>query len=214
MMATSHDKQQRAGFTVVELLFAISFLSFVLIFVVTTTVQLIRTYDKCIALKAINQSGRSITDLLSRDISTSKVLTASPSAAQRRLCLDSISYVWNPPSGPINYNKYSTTTTPIELVRVPDSGQKLCIPTNPPTNTVYPTIPVAGAQELLSPNIAVGSLTTASTSVGGARLVQLSMQLTTAGTNAPTLAGNLCDGGIVGEFCASSAFTTTIYVTK
>lgn len=181
-----------------------SFLAFILIFVVTTTIQLIRTYDKGVTIKSINSSGRSITDLLSRDIGASKLLIRVPAA--NRLCLDNVSYVWNPPPGPGGTNKYTTATPSIQLVRVPDSGQSLCV-------SPYPNVPTnTGAEELLSTNIAVASLTTASTA--DRDLVRIDVRLSTSGSNAPTLAGGICDGGVVGEFCAASTFTTTIYVLR
>lgn len=196
-MATS---RRNKGFTIIELMLAMSFLAFILIFVVSATIQLLRTYNKGLAIKDINQSGRSITDQLSRDIQATKTVIVAPGA--NRICTDTVAYAWNPDGS--TANKYPGGTPDIELVRIASPNYTLC-------KSPYPNIPTAGAAELLTTGIAVQTIHTVIST--DQKLVQMRLDLATSGSNAPTDAG-ACAGDSTGQFCATASFATTIYTSN
>jgi len=92
-----HHNKKNNGFTLIELMLAMTFVAFILVFMSLTLVQMLRTYDKGVSMKQINQAGRSIVDDISQsirsqlpgDIDTTNV-------AGGTLCVGSTMYVWNP----------------------------------------------------------------------------------------------------------------------
>jgi hypothetical protein len=99
------------GFTVIELTLAMAFLGFILIFTTTTTVQMMRTYNKGLTIKQINQAGRTLTEDLARSLSAGKASDVNTSyVAQGRLCVGNAVYMWTPVYNPDNtYNSNVTT---------------------------------------------------------------------------------------------------------
>lgn len=132
-----------AGFTLVELMLAMAFISVLLIAIATTSVQISNIYNKGLTLSSVNQAGREISSSLKRDISASKPFSVTETdennmfIIQRknnkvfggRLCTGGVSYVWNYGWAIVDsandYNLYSNGTK-VRLVRVIDSASQLC----------------------------------------------------------------------------------------
>lgn len=153
----SHDNKN--GFTLIELMLAMTFIAVLLIAIAITTIQISAIYNKGITLREVNQAGRSISDDLQRSISsvvpfdvTPKV-DASPATETSkyvvrdgggRLCLGRYTYAWNygrSITAGSEYNKYNNSET-VRFAKITDPSGSLC--TNPTA-----TIDRADATEML-----------------------------------------------------------------
>lgn len=143
--------QRNRGFTLVELLLAMTGVSVLLISIATTTIQLMNLYQKGMTVKAINSAGRDIGDIIKRDglaISGDSDVTyvdpADDSNNLGRLCLGGYSYVWNTPESlrssdvnvGVSYNVSGARGDKIVFARVTDSAGGLCRK----VSGVYPAI--------------------------------------------------------------------------
>ncbi len=134
----SHVSQK--GFTIIELMLAMTFTALLLMAVAMTTIQISDMYNKGITLKEVNQAGRSISDDITRTIAQSEPFDiASPTSRYivksggGRLCTGRSTYVWNigkalrgGPGAPSIYNVYVDSPDAIRLVKVNDPGGNLC----------------------------------------------------------------------------------------
>lgn len=198
-------KRASQGFTLTELMIAMAFLAFVLIFIVTAMVQYMGTYNKGLVYKEINQAGRTIFEDVTRSIRTSSANVRYMD--EGRLCVGGQTYVWNT-ENPNTNNEYDAGS-PADgeeiagIIRVADSTGSLC-------TGGLPDIPQAGEIVVASPNVAVQSFTGRSADSG--RLYSLALELSTSGANAPVnIAGNIqCAPDRSGDFCAVASFETNI----
>lgn len=216
---TRRANYNQAGFTLVELMLALAFVAFVLIFATTTIVQIMRTYNKGLAVKEINQTARNVMEDMTRiirDSSTNAIVTApltnSPSTSKGRVCFGSVSYVWNFTNTTLN--QY-TDNSRINFARVNDPGSSLCVL----SGGNYPKVDKTQATELLSGNVWVQQLTVTPT-VGG-QFYDIFIQLSTVDDpTAPAITYNWpnpipeqrvqCTGGNNGQFCAVANFSTSV----
>lgn len=152
----SHDNKK--GFTLIELMIAMTFIAILLVAIAMTTVQISAIYNKGITLREVNQAGRSVSDELQRSISSSipfdvtPQIDASPATAASkyvkrdaggRLCLGRYTYVWNygasiakEDGAPGIYNKYSGTNDPVRFAKVFDPSGALCANATDPNSTI------------------------------------------------------------------------------
>ena len=66
-MTSNKNTNQIQGFTLVELLLAMTGVAILLVAVATTTIQLMNMYHKGITIKTINSAGREVGDTIKRD---------------------------------------------------------------------------------------------------------------------------------------------------
>lgn len=123
------------GFTIIELMLAMTFVSVLLLAIALTIVQIGTIYNKGITLKEVNQAGRSISDDLRRSISSSASFSPGSNVvntpAGGRLCTGQFSYVWNYAAAlianePSLIRFEGSNPTEIRLLKVPDSGRLYC----------------------------------------------------------------------------------------
>jgi type II secretory pathway pseudopilin PulG len=150
------------GFTLVELMLAMSFISLLLLAIAMTTIQVSNIYTKGITLREVNQAGRAVSDELQRSIASSapfEVDTTLPNTKYisqtggGRLCTGRYTYAWNFGSAlkggtgaPLIMNKYTAgDTTQIRFVKVSDSASDLC-----PSSGPLPAIDRSKATEMLT----------------------------------------------------------------
>lgn len=91
-------KRKTHGFTLVELNLAIIFVAILVIAVALVTINVTKINQRGIMLKTINQTGREVMDMLQRDLATartSQVEYVAPIDGVGRLCLGTVSYVFN-----------------------------------------------------------------------------------------------------------------------
>lgn len=146
----SPASSRRRGFTLVELMLAMSFIGLLLIVVTLTAIQMMRTYNRGLTLKEVNTVGRAVSDDIKRTIAASRPFIVYPPrvpgnptvnydsrlvlayptsvATDGRLCTGQYTYAWNigRPNGS-SYNKFIDSSQPlVRLVKVADAGGSLC----------------------------------------------------------------------------------------
>ena len=135
----NHNKQ---GFTLIELMLAMTFVSALLLAIAMTVIQISNIYTKGLTLKEVNQAGRTISTELKRGISQSApFLVSSKYINQKsggvsyggRLCVGQYSYIWNYGSALVNSgtdknnsNVYAGGSTKMSFVKAPDSSGSYC----------------------------------------------------------------------------------------
>jgi len=156
------DKAQR-GFTVIELMLAMTSVSVLMITIALTVVQLANIYNKGTTLRAVDQAGRAISRDMQTTLATSQLMDVGSDGKGGinyriqsqvgsdgsdpdggRLCTGTYSYVWNIGKAlkkPVN--TYQDDTEQIRLVKVRDAGAQYC-------NDLSMDINKADATELLS----------------------------------------------------------------
>jgi len=211
------------GFTLIELMLAMSFVGVLLLGIAMTTIQISNIYTKGLTLREVNQAGRSVSDDLKRSIASSPMFDADPTSDTAkyivrdgggRLCVGRYTYAWNYGSAlrggtgaPAVVNSYDDGQA-VRFAKVDDPSAALCAD---PTVA----IPRANANELLSASdrdLAVHKLTLsegAKDTQTGQALYAISLiigtndkaQLTTNDTSCKPPAG---DGGEI--YCSVNQF--------
>lgn len=224
----SRHNHRQQGFTVIELTLAMAFLAFILIFTTITTIQMMRTYNKGVTIKQINQAGRTLIEDLSRSLSAGSAADIDTTfIPQGRLCVGKTVYIWNPvytPSktyNPVIWTKFNNK--PATLIRS-DRTSVTC--SNSPALNLMPT---TDRFALLSDQARVLGVDVQQNS--DKKLVTLTFMIGTYDSSEePALgaspmntgglyitpyysSGNLtCRPGSEGNFCSFSSFKTTVYV--
>lgn len=151
--------RSKNGFTLVELMLAMAFLSLLLIAIATTAMYMSRLFDKGQTLKQVNQSGREVSDAIRRDARAASGLTeywVRPNAPDNptrlgRMCFGSVSYVWNEASrlqANVGVRYGNNPGAPqVILARMNDPGGEFC---RKNASGVYPTAVPASATEMLN----------------------------------------------------------------
>lgn len=210
------DKQK--GFTLVELMLAIAFIGFIILFTVLAVLQVMQTYNKGLTVKEINQTARTAVEDMARAAKGSSTVVTSAIPAGR-VCFGSVSYVWNYQGS--TTNRYTSAGNPaVTMARVNDPGAAMCVA----SAGVYPNVPAAQATSLLTDRVWVQMLSVAQNTSN--EMVTITMQLSTKEdvTN-PTLQDPFpssdpdpnnpatwvrCTGVGGSEFCATATFSTTV----
>lgn len=217
-MTQTHHTRQSRGFTLVELTLAIAFIGFLVLFTVIATIQVMRTYDKGLAVKEINQTARTVMAEMARTVGAASFTTIDTtpndeSPTQSRICAGGVSYVWNIADQSVN--RFSGPGNPrVTFVRVNDSGGSLCSK----VAGSYPDVNPAQATRLLSNRVWVQQVSLTKDSATG--LAAISVQLST--TDDPTspalepapppIGGVRCKGGANDRFCAVATLSTTVAI--
>lgn len=200
---TRHARQ--AGFTLIELMLALAFVGFILVFAVTTIVQVMQTYNKGLSVKQINQAARTTLEDMSRYLHSADPGAVNTTAlGSNRVCFGGISYVWNLYNTPsASANKYNDGTS-LTFARVSDASSAMC--SN--ASGSYPAVPKTQATDILQSNVWVMALSVSQPTVANP-LTDISIKLAVA--NDPALSGGNCTiGGTQGQFCATAVFNTTV----
>lgn len=196
------QQHKQNGFTLVELMLAMAFLTFVLLFIVTAMVQYMGTYNKGLVYKEINQAGRTIFEDITRSLRTSSANVRQMD--EGRLCVGGQTYVWNTPLGADQStdNRYQSGVKIEGIIRVPDAAGQFC--------SSLDQIPRNGETVIANPGVVIQSFTGESGDNGG--LYSLALVMSTGGDNSPVdNFGNIeCEPGNKGQFCAVASFETNI----
>ncbi len=149
------------GFTLIELMLAMTFISVLLLGIAMTIIQIGTTYNKGMALKEVNQSARDIGTDVQRSMAAVSAISDDDyvgTTSGGRLCLGTVSYIWN-------YGKAFAENDPgitwyaddtdhirkIHLIKIQDSSKIYCAKDGTGV-LLHPTVGVSDAtpaQDLL-----------------------------------------------------------------
>jgi prepilin-type N-terminal cleavage/methylation domain-containing protein len=222
------------GFTLIELMLAMTFISILLLAIAMTIIQISTIYNRGITLKEVNQVARTLSDELDRGISESQTFLLTPAAHRYvtttwggRVCLGQYSYIWNYGSAlqlgaTSTRNVYSSetptvTADSIKFVKVPDNGGNYCS-----GNSLYDKIDQTNAVELLQAGdhdlalhqLSITSLDKAADSRTGQRLYTVTMIVGTNKVSALTPDATAClgpsDKNSDLQYCSIQQFTLVV----
>jgi hypothetical protein len=125
------ENQLQAGFTLVELSMSLLFIAFIILFLTTTLLSIIHTYNRGIWINQINAAGRQINSDIA-DQARYSVSTFVVRIEQQRLCIGGVVYLWNT-AAQIDEKKAKNwyygegeTSTKLRLSRVIDKTGEYC----------------------------------------------------------------------------------------
>lgn len=125
-------KSSRQGFTIIELMLSMSFVSMLIVVILLTVVQMTKIYEKGISMREVNQVGRSIANDLTRTIGSSEpfdlgetdsfVQTFGPDGhpTSGRLCTGQTTYIWN-------ISDSTENGEDVRFAKTYDPGKEYCI---------------------------------------------------------------------------------------
>lgn len=127
----------KRGFTIIELMLAMGFISFLLLGIAMTIIQIGTVYNRGMSLKEVNQAAREIGSDVSRNLSAVEAISLDQdyvtTTAGGRLCLGTVSYIWNTGKAFESddptitwYGNDTAHTKKIHLVKIPDTSKIYC----------------------------------------------------------------------------------------
>ena len=131
-------KRNAKGFTLIELMLAMTFISILLMAIAMTIIQIGAQYNKGMTIKEANQAGRSISEDFGRNVGAadafSMVNDYATTTTGARVCMGNYTYIWN--TGKMKTNsavvKYLQPgkTDDVNLVKVEDPSKLYCVKLN------------------------------------------------------------------------------------
>lgn len=206
--------QRNSGFTIIELMLAMVFISFLLLAIAGVVMQIGAIYNKGVTMKSVNQAGSQIVADIKRTIGSSQVFDTTTSfksdvaGGGGRLCTGTYTYVWN--YGVLTKYHYVGNPKPLRFVRFQDNGGQYC---QLPEKT---QVQEADATELLSQvELAIQGFEIKKVTVddtGGMAVYNLSIIISNADQSYIDTVASQCkppsDGGQQ-DFCAVNQFDFT-----
>lgn len=126
------NRVRKNGFTLIELMLAMTFVSFLLVGIALLTIQMSTIYTRGLTMKEINQAGTEVADDIRRTISESPLrdVQAVKKGDNFVLCTGSYSYITNGPKqlepGRSPNVKFFDSNTPVRLAKVRDTSARYC----------------------------------------------------------------------------------------
>lgn len=153
----------KRGFTMIEMMLSMTFISFLMMTIALTAISMARTYQRGVTLSQVNSAGRAIITDMQRTVSQAPVTqgqTTVPSTSNS-LCFGSYSYVWNSghdiatkqPSSLIHYTGAPRPINGNNVVRL----AKVYDPTNSMCSRAPTSVPAINATELLPSDSSAGT---------------------------------------------------------
>jgi Tfp pilus assembly protein PilV len=128
----SRNHAPMRGFTLIELMLAMTFVSFLLVGIALLTIQMSTMYTRGLTMKEVNQAGTEVADDMRRTISESPLrnVQATKKGDNFVLCTGSYSYITNGSkqleSGGSPNVKFFGSNTPVRLAKVRDISASYC----------------------------------------------------------------------------------------
>jgi Tfp pilus assembly protein FimT len=212
------------GFTIVELMLAMGFVSALLLAVAMTVIQIGNTYNRGITYKSVNTAGSALANELQRSINSSVAFEVAGSQSRfinetwgGRLCLGQYSYIWNYGSAikseSSNLNKYSDSENVIRFIKVLDSSYGYCSePGGMISSSGAVEILDVGQSDLAMHSFSISSNDSAYDSRTGQRLYYISFRVGTndqdalSGTYDSTICKTVSEVNANPSFCAVNQF--------
>lgn len=228
----NHVDKKQGGFTLIELMLAMGFISFLLLAIALTIIQIGSIYNRGMTLKEVNQTSRSISAELTRGIASSEAFSLSQkyvsTSTGGRLCLGQYSYLWNyakslQDSARVQYQDVTTNNKgPIRFIKVPDASGAYCVLQNDgqyldiqlaDTNSVIELLK-AGDRTLSIHQFAISSGPNAADSATGQQLYSVSFTIGTGEVTALTSDQTSClppsDPNSDYAYCTVQQFTLAV----
>lgn len=131
---------RKRGFTLVELNISMAFVAMLLLGIAALSLHVARLYERGMLLKDVNYIGREVMSQMRRDIAAAdpsqqliyEMKTADGQVENGRICLGSVSYVYNSVLGISKDDEDRLITQggePVALVRITDTNRSWCTPT-------------------------------------------------------------------------------------
>lgn len=128
----------KSGFTIIELMLAMAFVSALLLAVALTTIQIGRSYNRGLTMKDVNETGLDLANEIKNAINSSESFHVSGSDSKfirqdwgGRLCVGRYSYIWNDgqyieKNNQSQLNVYSNSSNIIRFVKISDPSASYC----------------------------------------------------------------------------------------
>lgn len=230
------DTHQQKGFTLVELTLAVAFLGVLVLLSSAIIVQTINIYNKGVAIKQINQAGRSLAEDISRLTSRGSEVTIADHGLAGYLCVKESnlwqSYTWNSiqrgdgttPTSTISdaaRRQFTVNSQPVSLVRSNDTVNGLPYCELPQGSNV--DIPATNVTQILNNQVRILSVDIVPSSDPALRKIAFWIGTYDSTGAVPSMTPEYvpaapgvpaywrCKGGSLGDFCAVSKFETVIY---
>lgn len=224
---------KKQGFTIIELMMAMSFVSLLLVAVAMTVIQISNIYNRGIILKDVNQAGRALVSELQQSIAQTSSFDVGNGTTNTsnyiiqdnggRLCTGRYSYVWNyakalgSTTASLNTSTGSTSSSKIYFIKIFDPTLGYCT-YNASGN--LPNIDASAATELFSDsqhNLALYDFnitSNAGDSKTNQRLYNIQFVLGTSDTSAINTSSNTCkppsDSDSNLTYCSINQFNITV----
>ena len=158
----------KKGFTLIELMLAMTFIAILLLAIAMTVIQLGNIYRKGLSLKEVNQVSRDISSDVRKSLSSVDAIDLTTdyvtTTAGGRVCFGNYTYIWNTgkvlaPTTPTDSNVVwygsetnSSHTKYVRFAKVPDASKLYCAKSGGGALTYknIRAVDAAQAQELLS----------------------------------------------------------------
>ena len=200
------------GFTIIELSMSLVFIAFIIVFLSSTLINVMATYNTGIWMNQVNAAARQInSDLADQTRFGSSVTTASAGNGPiNRLCVGGVAYLWN--VGDDDYNRFTGSNQPsLRLVRATNP--------NPVNNVDYCNNPDeepdrnhASVQVLLGANVDILRFNVTRNNTQS--LVNFDVVFATTGSNRPQPyedSFTCIDGAGPNPFCAFTELNFSIF---
>lgn len=161
--------QSAKGFTLVELMLSMAFISVLMVAIAMTVIQIMNVYNKGVTLRSVDQAGRGISQDIKYTLSSSQILDVNSAGMTGndfvlqarlgddantrpdggRLCTGTYTYIWNTGKG-MDYqiNRFAAGNDVIHLIKIRDNSKEYC------DIIRTPQIQQEGVSELLSADAA------------------------------------------------------------
>lgn len=213
------------GFTIIELMLAMSFVAFLMLAIAMTTIQISNIYTRGITLREVNQVGRAVIDDLQRTVGASAPFDVATNYKTQtnggRLCLGAYTYVWNTgaalEAGGAGIYKYNDAgNTPVHFARVADAGSNLCkTPTSVINKAQSTELLMSGERDLAIHSLSVNAGAKTAALGEGQGLYAITMVIGTNGGSELITSGNgsckpPADAEGEQEYCSVNQFSVIV----
>jgi hypothetical protein len=226
----SHNSKNTNGFTLVELMLAMGFVSALLLAIAMTVIQIGHMYNSGLTYKNVNQVGNSIASEVQRSVTESSPFDINgPSKADHyvvvanggRLCTGTYTYIWNngvyldPVNNPAQYSgryQYATASAnDIRFIKIYDKYNSFCTsPIKKPDPNASTELIDKGQFNLAIQSFSIASYDSATNNITGQQLYSIKFYLGTNDQSALTAGGLQCkDPGTAGadpSYCSINQF--------
>ena len=221
-MSHHYRQDYQRGFTLIELMLSMAFISIMLMAIALCILQMSTIYSRGETLRQVNQASRVIAADMQRTIGGADASAVKIDAVESsgRLCTGQFTYIWNVApneDGSPKYpnNRYQDNDDPIRFIRIADSGATYCSDPNQRVDsaTAHPVELLAAGDRTLQ----VRKLTTTAgreSEITGQRLFTVGIMLGTDNTEAIEATTDRCkpptDVQSDTTYCAVNEFNITV----